>query len=296
MERVSGDESKKVGIGVGLRSPHYSYILENRPKISWFEAISENYMGLDSLDGGRPIQILEKVRENYPIVLHGVSLSIGSIDEINFKYLDRLRQLIERIHPLWVSDHICWTGVNGENLHDLMPLPYTEETVEHLTEKILKAQDFLKRPLVFENVSAYLSFKHSEMTEWEFLNEIVQRTGCGLLIDVNNVYVSSVNQNFDPVTYLSAIPKTSVAQIHLAGHTVSENCLIDTHDSPVSEKVWDLYGLAIQLYGNVPTLIEWDDKIPDFSVLEAESLRAEKLQRLNLKEDHEKPQNSTFTV
>lgn len=296
MERVSGDESKKVGIGVGLRSPHYSYILENRPKISWFEAISENYMGLDSLDGGRPIQILEKVRENYPIVLHGVSLSIGSIDEINFKYLDRLRQLIDRINPLWVSDHICWTGVNGENLHDLMPLPFTEETVEHLTEKILKAQDFLKRPLVFENVSAYLSFRHSEMTEWEFLNEIAQRTGCGLLIDVNNVYVSSVNQNFDPITYLSAIPKKSVTQIHLAGHTVSEHCLIDTHDGPVSEKVWDLYGLAIQLYGNVPTLIEWDDKIPEFSILEAESVRAERLQQLNLKEDHGKSQNSTFTV
>lgn len=296
MKRASGDIIKQVGIGVGLRSPHYSYILENRPKISWFEAISENYMGLETGDGGRPIQILEKIRAHYPIVLHGVSLSIGSTDDLNFKYLERLKQLIERINPLWVSDHLCWTGVNGENLHDLLPLPYSEETLKLLTEKILKAQDFLKRSLVFENVSAYLSFKHSEMTEWEFLTEIAKRTSCGLLIDVNNIYVSSVNQNFNPITYLTAIPKQSVQQIHLAGHSKSGECLIDTHDGPVTDKVWDLYTLATKIYGKIPTLIEWDDNIPEFSVLEAEALRAEKLQQFSLKEDYEKSKNSTFTA
>lgn len=296
MKRAIGDKTKQVGIGVGLRSPHYSSILQNRPQISWFEAISENYMGLETGNGGRPIHILEKIRAQYPIVLHGVSLSIGSSDELNFKYLERLNRLIDQIDPLWVSDHLCWTGVNGENLHDLMPLPFTKEAVKHVTEKILKAQDFLKRPLVFENVSAYLSFKHSEMTEWEFLKEIAQRTNCGLLIDVNNIYVSSVNQNFNPITYLSGIPKQSVQQIHLAGHSKSGDCLIDTHDGPVTDKVWDLYALATKLYGKIPTLIEWDDKIPDFSVLEAEALRAEKLQQLSLKEDYGKIQNSTFTA
>jgi len=296
MKKVSGAQTNQVGIGVGLRSPHYSYILENRPKISWFEAISENYMGLESGNGGRPIHILEKVRALYPIVLHGVSLSIGSADELNFKYLEQLKNLIERINPLWVSDHLCWTGVNGENLHDLLPLPYTEEVLKHLTEKILKAQDYLKRPLVFENVSAYLSFQHSEMTEWEFINEISKRTNCGLLIDVNNIYVSSVNQNFDPVTYLKAIPKEAVQQIHLAGHSNSGDFLIDTHDGPVTDKVWELYSIAIGLYGKIPTLIEWDDKIPNFQILEAEALNAEKLQQLSLQEEHEKSKDATFTA
>ncbi len=278
MNRVSGAKADQVGIGVGLRAPHYSHILEKKPKVSWFEAISENYMGIEGGTGGRPLQVLEKIRSMYPIVLHGVSLSIGSTDDLDFKYLNRLRQLIERIEPLWVSDHICWTGVNGENLHDLLPLPYTEETLTLLREKILRAQDFLKRPLVFENVSAYLAFEHSEMTEWEFLNQLVSRTGCELLIDVNNVYVSSVNQNFDPQTYLNAIPPKAVKQIHLAGHSSSGDCLIDTHDGLVTDSVWDLYRTAIQLYGKVPTLIEWDDRIPEFSVLESEAARAQQHQ------------------
>ncbi len=284
MNRVSGVKTNQVDIGVGLRAPHYSYILENKPSISWFEAISENYMGLASGSGGKPIHILEKIRSHYPVVLHGVSLSVGSADKLNLNYLARLKALIERVEPLWVSDHLCWTGVNGENLHDLLPLPYSEEVLKHLTYKILQVQDFLKRPLIFENVSAYLSFEHSEMTEWDFLNEIAKRTNCGLLIDVNNIYVSSINQNFDPITYLKAIPKESVRQIHLAGHSKSGDCLIDTHDGPVTDKVWDLYSIATKLYGKIPTLIEWDDKIPEFSILKAEAERAEDLQKISLKE------------
>lgn len=295
MKRTREATSDQVGVGIGLRSTHYSYILEQQPSISWFEAISENYMGLETGNGGRPIQILEQIRMHYPIVLHGVSLSIGSADEINFKYLKRLENLIERIEPLWVSDHLCWTGINGENLHDLLPLPYTEEVIAHLTKKILQAQDFLKRPLVFENVSAYLSFEHSEMNEWEFLNEIVRRTGCGLLVDVNNIYVSSVNQSFDPMTYLKSIPKESVRQIHLASHSKSGDCLIDTHDGPVADKVWDLYSMATNLYGKIPTLIEWDDKIPEFRVLEEEALRATSLQQLALKEVYGKSKYAPLT-
>jgi uncharacterized protein len=286
MKKAGGATSNQVGIGVGLRAPHYAYILENRPKISWFEAISENYMGIESGNGGRPQIVLEKIRESYPVVLHGVSLSIGSADDLNFKYLERLQSLIQRVEPLWVSDHLCWTGVNGENLHDLLPLPYTEETLAVLTRKILRAQDFLKRPLVFENVSAYLSYDHSEMAEWEFLNEVSRRTGCGLLIDVNNIYVSSVNQNFDPLEYLKAIPRESVKQIHLAGHSRSGDCLIDTHDGPVIDPVWNLYSLATEYYGIVPTLIEWDDQIPEFQILQAEAHKAEIRQQQSLKVTH----------
>jgi uncharacterized protein (UPF0276 family) len=287
---------QNIGVGLGLRQPHYSHILENQPQIAWFEAISENYIGLGPENGGNAIQILERIRALYPLGLHGVSLSIGSTDELDLKYLTRLNTLIERIEPLWVSDHLCWTGAQGENLHDLLPLPYTEEVLRHLSERILKTQDFLKRPLVFENVSAYLCFEHSEMTEWEFLNEITQRTDCGLLIDVNNIFVSSANQSFDPMTYLKSIPKHSVKQMHLAGHSRQGECLIDTHDGPVSDRVWELYSEAIKLYGPVPTLIEWDDKIPDFEILAAEASRAENLQQLTLKEAHGKSEFATFTA
>lgn len=296
MKTDGSKTENQIGIGVGLRSPHYSYILEQRPEISWFEAISENYMGLETGFGGRPIHTLEKIRELYPIVLHGVSLSIGSTDEINFEYLARLKKLIDRIEPLWVSDHICWTGVNNENLHDLLPLPYTEEALSLLARKIGQAQAFLKRPMIFENVSAYLSFEHSEMTEWEFLNEIVKRTGCGLLVDVNNIYVSSINQNFDALTYLKALPKDSVKQIHLAGHSQSGACLIDTHDGPVTDKVWELYSVATQLYGKIPTLIEWDDKIPKFQTLEFEAAHAAKLQNQNSLETYGQFKNTAVTA
>lgn len=266
--------ASNLDIGLGLRAPHYAHILECKPQISWFEAISENYMGISGGVGARPLAILEKIRADYPIVLHGVSMSIGSIDRLDFEYLGRLKNLIQAIEPNWVSDHICWTGVQGENLHDLLPLPYTAEVLQHLSEKIVKAQDFLGRQLVFENVSAYLSFAHSEMTEWEFISELSHRTGCGLLLDVNNVYVSSINQGFNPLEFLNGIPRDKVKQMHLAGHTQTARSLIDTHDAPVCEDVWDLYREALHIFGYVPTLIEWDDKIPEFSVLEAEADRA----------------------
>lgn len=268
------EAKSSLNIGLGLRAPHYSFILEEKPEVSWFEAISENYMGITGGGAGRPLKTLEKIRENYPLVLHGVSMSIGSVDQLNFEYLARLKELIARIEPEWVSDHICWTSIHGENLHDLLPLPYTEETLLHLTDRIKKVQDFLGRRMTFENVSAYLSFAHSRMTEWDFLSELCTRADCDLLVDVNNIYVSSVNQNFDPEVFLAALPKERVKQIHLAGHSRGQGGLIDTHDAPVSKEVWGLYQKAVQMFPRVPTLIEWDDKIPDFKRLQEEALLA----------------------
>lgn len=263
-----------LSIGLGLRSSHYSYILENHPKVDWFEAISENYLDLDSASGELkrtiPLTNLLKIRELYPIALHGVSLSIGSTDSLNKIYLQKLKALIEIVDPLWVSDHICWTGVNQENLHDLLPLPYTQETIDHVANKILQVQDFLKRPMVFENVSAYLSFKHSEMSEWEFIREIVKKTDCEILLDVNNIFVSSKNQNFDPIEFIKTLPKEYIREMHLAGHSSSGSMLIDTHDGPVCHEVLSLYQETLNIVGKIPTLIEWDDKIPEFPVLENE--------------------------
>ncbi|MGZ3809790.1 MAG: MNIO family bufferin maturase, partial [Bacteriovorax sp.] len=244
---------KQLNIGLGLRSLHYSHILETRPKISWFEALSENYMNLNNLENrlidSPPLKVLERIRELYPVAFHGVSLSIGSVDPLNMNYLKNLKELIERIDPLWVSDHICWTGVEGENTHDLLPLPYTEEALIHLTEKIFKVQDYLKRPMVFENVSAYLTYKHSEMKEWEFIAELIKRTDCEVVLDVNNVFVSSVNQKFDPFSYIEHIPKNRIREIHLAGHSKLGEICIDTHDSEVSAPVWKLYQKTIELVG-----------------------------------------------
>lgn len=265
---------QKLSLGLGLRSSHYSYILENLPKIDWFEAISENYLDLNSssgeLDKTIPLTNLLNIREHYPIALHGVSLSIGSIDPVNKIYLQKLKGLIEIVDPLWVSDHICWTGVDQENLHDLLPLPYTQETINHVADKILQVQDFLKRPMVFENVSAYLSFKHSEMSEWEFIHEIVKKTDCEILLDVNNVFVSSKNQNFDPLEFIKTLPKEHIREMHLAGHSSSGSMLIDTHDGPVCMEVLELYKKTLNITGKIPTLIEWDDKIPEFPILENE--------------------------
>ena len=274
-------KSTDLNIGIGLRTPHYSHILDQKPKVSWFEAISENYMGLAQGGPGRPIKILEEVRKNYPVVLHGVSLSIGSTDELDRKYLSRLKSLIERIEPEWVSDHICWNGVQKENLHDLLPLPYTNEALRHLSERIKYIQDFLGRRFVLENVSTYISFSHSEMTEWEFLSELCSLADCNLLLDVNNVYVTSINQGIDPSKYLDGIPVERVSQMHLAGHSQGQgplsNTLIDTHDAPVTDEVWELYKKAVERFGSVPTLIEWDDKIPDFPRLQEEAARAHKI-------------------
>lgn len=279
MSRASGT----LGVGLGLRAQHYSHILNERPRVSWFEAISENYLGLSDRNGGRALEILESVRADYPVVLHGVSMSIGSVDPLDRSYLSRLRALAERIQPEWVSDHLCWTGVGGENLHDLLPLPFTEETLRHLEPRIAQVQQILGRELVIENVSAYLSYAHSEMNEWEFLRELCRRTGSRLLLDVNNVYVSSRNLGFDASEFLLGIDPEHVRQVHLAGHSRSGSLLIDTHDQPVPDPVWDLFRESLLLWGTKPTLIEWDDAIPEFSRLESEARKAERL----MEESHE---------
>jgi uncharacterized protein len=259
-----------LGLGLGLRTVHYQHILDHNPSVDWFEVISENYM--DS--GGRPRYVLEQVAERYPIVMHGVSLSIGSTDPLNFEYLNKLRDLARVTKALWVSDHVCWTGVAGRNTHDLLPIPYTEQSLAHVIDRIRVVQDVLERPLVLENPSTYVTFADSTMPEAEFLTRMTEATGCGLLLDVNNVYVSCFNHDQDPFEFLRAIPHERVVQFHLAGHTNRVTHLIDTHDGRVVNPVWDLYRLAHQLTGGVSTLLEWDARIPPFPVVHAEVLKA----------------------
>ena len=259
-----------LGCGVGLRSEHFPFILADRPSVDWFEAISENF--LDT--GGRPLQVLEQVRRRAPVALHGVSLSIGSTDPLDLSYLSKLKALADRIEPAIVSDHLCWTGVEGENLHDLLPLPFTEEAIRHITGRVQRVQEILGRPVLLENVSSYVAYQHSTMPEWQFLTAVARRSGCGILLDLNNVYVNSVNHGFNPMEYLRGIPGELVGQFHLAGHTHRGELLFDTHSRPVIEPVWDLYREALKLYGPVPTLIEWDEDIPPFEYLAAEATQA----------------------
>ncbi len=259
-----------LGLGLGLRTVHFPYILEHHPAVDWFEIISENFM--DS--GGRPRYILEQIAERYQIVMHGVALSIGSTDPLNFDYLTRLKRLASAVQARWVSDHLCWTGVAGRNTHDLLPIPLNEATLAHVTERIRIVQDYLERPLVLENPSTYVGFADSTMTEWEFLSRLADETDCGLLLDVNNVYVSSVNHDYDPTEYLRNLPHERVVQFHLAGHTHCGTHIIDTHDGAVIDPVWDLYALAHQLTGGAATLLEWDARIPPFPEVHAEVLKA----------------------
>lgn len=259
-----------LGLGVGLRTVHFNHILHERPAVDWFEAISENFM--DS--GGRPRTILRQVAERHAVVLHGVSLSIGSTDPLDFAYLAKLKRLADEVKARWVSDHLCWTGVAGLNAHDLLPVPLNEETLAHVVERIRTVQDFLERPLVLENPSTYVGFASSTMPEWEFVTRMAEAADCGLLLDVNNVYVSSVNHDFDPVEYLHNVPHGRVVQFHLAGHTNRTTHLIDTHDSLVIDPVWELYRLAHRLTGGAATLLEWDANIPAFPVVHAEVLKA----------------------
>ncbi len=261
-----------LGCGVGLRSEHFPFILAEWPAVDWFEAISENF--LDT--GGRPLQVLEQVRRRYPVALHGVSLSIGSADPLDEGYLAKLKALADKIEPAIVSDHLCWTGVEGENLHDLLPLPFTEEAVRHIAGRVHRAQEILGRSILLENVSSYVTYKHSAMPEWQFLVAVARRSGCGILLDLNNIYVNAVNHGFDPLEYLRGIPGELVGQFHLAGHTDMGKFLFDTHSRPVIEPVWDLYREALKLYGPVTTLIEWDEDIPPFEYLlqEADQARA----------------------
>ncbi|MBX3412104.1 MAG: DUF692 domain-containing protein [Pirellulales bacterium] len=259
-----------LGLGVGLRTVHFSHILEHQPPVDWFEIISENFM--DSR--GRPRYVLEQIAERYPVVMHGVSLSIGSTDPLDFDYLNRLKGLAEACRARWISDHLCWTGVAGLNAHDLLPIPLNEESLAHVVARIRTVQEVLERPLVLENPSSYVTFKDSTMPEWEFLARMAEETNCGLLLDVNNVYVSSVNHDFDAIEYIRSVPHERVVQFHLAGHTNCGTHLIDTHDGPVVDPVWELYRLAHQLTGGASTLLEWDAHIPEFPLVHAEVLKA----------------------
>ena len=247
-----------LGYGLGLRKEHYEAVLADPPSVDWFEIISENYM----VDGGKPLDYLARIRERYPMVMHGVSMSIGSVEPLNFDYLKKLKALIERVKPAWFSDHLCWTGVNGINLHDLMPLPYTEEAVRHVADRVSQVQDYMGRQMLLENVSSYVSYSESQISESEFLCEVSERADCLILLDINNIYVSAFNHDFDAVSYLDDIPGERVYQIHLAGHTTQNNLIVDTHDQPVIDPVFDLYAQAIQRFGRVSTMIERDDNIP----------------------------------
>ena len=265
-DNVNRDRPGLTGFGLGLRPQHYPAFLADPPELDFLEIISENFM----VAGGRPLTTLDALRERYPMVMHGVSMSIGSADGVDLSYLRRLKTLADRVRPTWVSDHLCWTGVHGHNTHDLLPLPYTEEALAVVCENIRLAQDVLERALVIENPSSYLTFAASEMSEWAFLGEMCARTGCALLLDVNNIHVSAVNHGFDALEFLNGVPADRVWQIHLAGHTPNGDLLIDTHDQPVPDPVWRLYDAACRRFGPVATMIERDDNIPPLEDLLAE--------------------------
>ena len=259
-----------LGFGLGLRTTHYEAILETRPAVDWFEVISENFM----VPGGRPLHNLDRIRRDYAMAMHGVSLSIGSTAPLDRDYLRDLKKLVARIEPALVSDHLCWTGIGGKNLHDLMPMAYTEEAVDHVAARVCEVQDFLGRQILLENVSSYVTFKESTLSEWEFLRLIAEQADCGILLDINNIFVSAFNHGFDPSAYLEGIPVERVRQLHLAGHDHCGDYIIDTHDAPVVGPVWDLYRKAVQRFGNVSTMIERDDHIPPLVELMQELDRA----------------------
>ena len=258
------------GFGLGLRPVHYDTLLAGRAPLDWLEIISENFM----VDGGKPMLMLDRLRADYPMAMHGVGLSIGSDQALDADYLRQLKKLADRVDPLWISDHLCWTGISGRNSHDLLPLPYTGECARLLVRKIGQVQNELGRRLVLENVSSYLCYGESETTEWDFLRHVADESDCLLLVDVNNIYVSSVNHGFDPVAYLRALPAARVQQIHLAGHSTHDDHLVDTHDHPVCEEVWALYDIACAMFGEVATMIERDDHIPALPELLSELDRA----------------------
>ena len=259
-----------LGHGIGLRTKHFAQFMADRPPVDWVEAVTENFMA----PGGRPISVLEKVRAEVPVVLHGVSLAIGSVDPIPERYLAELAAIVKRVEPALVSDHLCWGTHRGQYVHDLLPLPYTEESLAHVTSRVQLVQERLGRQLLLENPSSYVAFKDSTMSEWEFLSELTRRSGCGLLLDVNNVYVSARNFGFDPLEYLRGVPVDRVGYFHLAGHSDKGKYLLDSHDHAVPPAVWDLYREALRRFGRVPSLVEWDDAIPPLAEVVAESRRA----------------------
>ena len=258
------------GIGIGLRVPHYRHILEKKPVVDWFEIISENFM----VDGGRPLEVLDQILTQYRVVQHGVSMYFGSADPLNRTHLKKLKNLVRRTKTPWLSDHLCWGSVDGSYSHDLLPMPYTFAAAQKTAEKIRQARDYLEIPICVENVSSYAEYHISEMTEWEFLTEVVERADCGILLDVNNIYVSSKNHGFDPREYIDHVPHHRVAQMHIAGHTKFEKYILDTHDHPVLDPVWKLYTRATRLCGVTATLLEWDDRIPSFDEVHHEALKA----------------------
>ena len=255
-----------LGFGLGLRTTHYEAVLSDRPPVDWFEILSENYL----VPGGKPLYYLDRVREHYPIVMHGVSLSIGSTDPLDWNYLKQLKDLAKRVEPEWISDHLCWTGVDGKNMHDLLPLPYTEESIDHVAARIGQVQDYLGCQILMENVSSYVTYKQSMMSEWGFLSAVAERADCLILFDINNVYVSAFNHHFDPRNYIDAIPIERVQQFHLAGHNNYGDYIVDTHDQAIIDAVWDLYAYAVRRFGQVSTTIERDASIPRLEELLAE--------------------------
>lgn len=259
-----------LGHGIGLRTKHFARFLAERPPVDWVEAVTENFMA----PGGRPIAVLEKVRGEVPVVLHGVSLAIGSVEPLSERYLADLGAVVKRIDPALVSDHLCWGTHRGQYVHDLLPLPYTEEALGHVASRVQQVQERIGRQLLLENPSSYVAFKDSTLTEWEFLSELSRRSGCGILLDVNNVYVSARNFGFDPLRYLEGIPADRVGYFHLAGHSDKGKYLLDSHDHAVPAPVWDLYRAALRRFGRTPTLVEWDDRIPPLEEVVAESRRA----------------------
>lgn len=263
-----------LGYGLGLRSAHFDDILATQPKnIDWFEIVTENFL----VPGGNPLYYLNRIRENYPLVMHGVSLSIGSSDPLDWDYLQQIKQLADHIKPAWISDHLCWTGVNGLNLHDLLPLPYTEEALKHVVTRLSEVQDFLGQRILLENPSSYISYKESEMTEWEFLTQVAKQADCLILLDINNIYVSAFNHRFDPQDYLAGIPVDRVQQFHVAGYTHKKTHIIDTHSASVTDPVWTLYADAIHRFNRVSTLLERDDNIPALQELIDELMHAKSI-------------------
>jgi len=255
-----------LGFGLGLRTDHYRTVMDEKPPVDWFEIISENFM----VPGGQPLHILDRIRADYPMVMHGVSLSIGSTHPLDADYLKDLKRLAERVQPEWISDHLCWTGVQGLNMHDLLPLPYTEEALQHVAERVARVQDALGCRIALENASTYVTFNHSSLNEWDFLAALAERADCLILLDVNNVYVSAFNHGFDPHVYFASLPPERIVQIHLAGHSHMGTHIIDTHDHPVIDDVFALYAAALRRFGPVPTMIERDDNIPPLAELLAE--------------------------
>lgn len=250
-----------LGFGIGLRPTHYESIIESRPTIDWFEIVSEDFI----VDGGAPLYYLEKIREHYPLVMHGVSLSIGGTDPLDQDYLHKLKVLMDRADPCWVSDHLCWTGVEGVNTHGLLPLPFTQEAIDHVAERTLQVQDFLGRQILLENISSYVDYTVSEMTEWEFMTAVAEKADCLLLFDVNNAFVNAFNHEFSAMDFINGLPPERVQQFHIAGHDHQGTHIIDTHDHEIVEGVWALYEASVRRFGAVSTLIERDDNIPNIT-------------------------------